>query len=76
MIKNRVLITKNRAHDFKDFIGNYMCNLCARAIYLGRKSEILGDLSVNKCIDLNETESSNNVIKDVKKKPLFLHATW
>lgn len=70
IIKNLVLITKNRAQEFKDFIGNYMCNSCERAIYLGRKPEIPGELSINKCSDVNEPESSNYVIEDDEKKDL------
>ena len=40
IIKNLVLITRNRAHAFKEYIGDYMCDLCERAIYLGRKTEV------------------------------------
>lgn len=73
IIKNLVLITKNRAPAFKDFIGDYMCNSCERAIYLGRKPEIPGELSVNECFDFNEPESSNNFIEDDEKKdPSFV----
>ncbi len=73
VIKNLLLITKNRAHDFKDFIGNYMCNSCERTIYSGRKPEILGELSVNKCPEVNKPEKSNDVIEDDEEKDPTFH---
>nr|XP_036223167.1 uncharacterized protein LOC118681683 [Bactrocera oleae] len=50
-----------------------MCNSCERTVYSGRKPEILGELSVNKCPEVNEPEKSNDVIEDDKEKDPTFH---
>ena len=75
VIKNLILITANRARDFKDFIGCYMCNSCERAIYLGRKPEIPENscekpANNNPSVDVTDTEV-DEMENDDKKDPTF-----
>ncbi|CAH1115696.1 unnamed protein product [Psylliodes chrysocephalus] len=67
--------TTNRARDFKDFIGYYMCNSCERAIYLGRKPGIPEnpcEKPVNNNSSVDATDPEVDEIKDDNKKdPTF-----
>ncbi|CAH0553841.1 unnamed protein product [Brassicogethes aeneus] len=75
VIKNLVLITANRACDFKDFIGYYMCNSCERAIYLSRKPGKLdnpAEKPVNNNVNIDATDPEVDEIEDDNKKdPTF-----
>ena len=53
-------------------MGDYMCNSCERTIYSEQKPQILGELSVAKCPEVNKPEKSNDVIEDDEEKdPTF-----